>query len=52
MQTNFYQYDWSDAEIVNILIDCDRIEPLLDLAVELSNHITFHIYCYGVQAEQ
>jgi hypothetical protein len=120
MQTNFYQYDWLDAEIVNILIDCDRIEllinlditehtglpkstpiklictgvvgltdlcmwedtdifkaslaeisdrnttflskvsetyslsnePLLDLAVELSNHITFHIYCYGVQAER
>ena len=120
MQTNFYQYDWSDAEIVNILVDCDHIEilidlditehtglpkstpiklvctgvvgltdlcmwedteickarlveisdrntpflskvaetyslsntPLLDLAVELSNHITFHIYCRDVQAAQ
>lgn len=26
-------------------------EHLLDLAIELSNHITFHIYCYDVRVE-
>lgn len=26
-------------------------ENLLDLAIELSNHITFHIYCYDVRVE-
>ena len=30
----------------------DKLVPLLDLAVELSNHITFHIYCQDVQAKQ
>lgn len=26
-------------------------ENLLDLAIEMSNHITFHIYCYDVKVE-
>ena len=26
-------------------------EHLLDLAIEMSNHITFHIYCYDVKVE-
>ena len=26
-------------------------ESLLDLAIEMSNHITFHIYCYDVKVE-
>ena len=26
-------------------------ESLLDLAIEMSNHITFHIYCYDVRVE-
>ena len=26
-------------------------ESLLDLAIEMSNHITFHIYCYDVRIE-
>ena len=47
MQTNFYQYDWADAEAYSLSTD-----PLLDLAVELSNHITFHIYCQDVQSKQ
>ena len=36
MQTNFYQYDWADAGAYSL-----SDTPLLDLAVELSNHITF-----------
>ena len=47
MQTNFYQYDWADAEVYSL-----SNTPLLDLAVELSNHIAFHIYCRDVQAKQ
>lgn len=27
-------------------------ESLLDLAIEMSNHITFHIYCYDVRVEE
>ena len=26
-------------------------DSLLDLAIEMSNHITFHIYCYDVRIE-
>lgn len=27
-------------------------ENLLDLAIEMSNHITFHIYCYEIKVDE
>ncbi len=31
--------------------DSPVLEGMLDLAIELTNNIVFHIYCYGVNAE-